>query len=68
MGAAGTATGNLTITNSGVGYTPSSGSSTYHHVPMVTQTGSGRNGTMHLTITNGVAVAATVTMVVVDIL
>ena len=61
VGAAGTATGNLTITNSGVGYTPSSGSSTYHHVPMVTQTGSGRNGTMHLTITNGVAVAATVT-------
>ena len=61
VGYAGTATGNLTITNAGVGYTPSSGSETYHHVPMVTQTGSGRNGTMHLTITNGVAVAATVT-------
>ena len=59
-GAAGTATGNLTITNTGVGYTPSSGSETYNHVPMVTQTGSGRNGTLNMTITNGVAVAATV--------
>ena len=59
-GAAGTATGNLTITNIGVGYTPSSGSETYNHVPMVTQTGSGRNGTLNMTITNGVAVAATV--------
>ena len=60
VGTAGTASGNLTITNAGVGYTPSSGSTTYHHVPMVTQTGSGRNGTLSLTITNGVAVAATV--------
>jgi hypothetical protein len=60
VGAAGTATGNLTITNPGVGYTPSSGSETYNHVPMVTQTGSGRNGTLNLTITNGVAIAATV--------
>ncbi len=59
-GAAGTATGNLTITNSGIGYTPSSGSETYNHVPMVTQTGSGRNGTLNVTITNGVAIAATV--------
>ena len=60
VGAAGTATGNLTITNSGIGYTPSSGSETYNHVPMVTQTGGGRNGTLNMTITNGVAVAATV--------
>ena len=60
VGAAGTANGNLTITNSGVGYTPSSGSETYNFVPMVTQTGNGRNGSLNLTITNGVAVAATV--------
>ncbi len=60
VGYAGTATGNLTITNPGFGYTPSSSSETYNHVPMVTQTGSGRNGTLNLTITNGVAVAATV--------
>ena len=60
VGYAGTATGNLTISNPGVGYTPSSGSETYNHVPMVTQTGSGRNGTLNMTITNGVAIAATV--------
>ena len=60
VGSAGTANGNLTITNAGVGYTPSSGSETYNHVPMVTQTGNGRNGTLNMTITNGVAVAATV--------
>ncbi len=60
VGSAGTASGNLTITNAGVGYTPSSGNTTYHHVPMVTQTGNGRNGTLNMTITNGVAVAATV--------
>jgi len=60
VGSAGTATGNLTITNSGIGYTPSIGSETYNHVPMVTQTGNGRNGTLNLTITGGVAVAATV--------
>ena len=60
VGSAGTASGNLTITNAGVGYTPSSGSETYNHVPMVTQTGNGRNGTLNMTITNGVAVAATV--------
>ena len=60
VGSAGTATGNLTITNAGVGYTPSSGSETYNHVSMVTKTGSGRDGTLNLTITNGVAVAATV--------
>ena len=60
VGSAGTATGNLTITNPGVGYTPSAASETYNHVSMVTQTGSGRNGTLNLTITNGVAIAATV--------
>ena len=60
VGSAGTATGNLTITNPGVGYTPSAASETYNHVSMVTQTGNGRNGTLNLTITNGVAIAATV--------
>ena len=60
VGSAGTATGNLTITNPGVGYTPSNASETYNHISMVTKTGSGRDGTLNLTITNGVAVAATV--------
>ena len=60
VGSGGTATGILTITNAGVGYTPSSGSATYNFVPMVTKTGTGRNGTLNMTVTNGVAVAATV--------
>ena len=60
VGSGGTATGNLTITNAGVGYTPSSGATTYNFVPMVTKTGIGRDGTLNMTITNGVAIAATV--------
>ena len=60
VGSGGTATGNLTITNAGVGYTPSSGATTYNFVPMVTKTGTGRDGTLNMTITNGVAIAATV--------
>ena len=59
-GAAGTATGNLTITNAGFGYTPSSGSQVYSSVSLNSITGSGRNATANITITNGVAVAATI--------
>ena len=59
-GAAGTATGNLTITNAGVGYTPSSGSQVYSGVSLNTITGAGRNATANITITNGVAAAATI--------
>ena len=61
VGYAGTATGNLTITNAGVGYTPSSANETYHHVPLVTITGAGRNATAAVTIQSGVAAAATIT-------
>ena len=60
VGAAGTASGNLTITNSGVGYTPSSGAVTYQNVSLNTITGHGRNATANLTISNGVASAATI--------
>ena len=59
-GAAGTATGNLTISNAGVGYTPSSGSQVYSGVSLNTITGAGRNATANITITNGVAAAATI--------
>tara|TARA_E500000331_G_C17270933_1_gene719213 strand:- start:190 stop:8478 length:8289 start_codon:yes stop_codon:yes gene_type:complete len=59
-GTAGTATGNLTITNAGVGYTPSSGAATYQDVALNTITGFGRNATANITITNGVASAATI--------
>ena len=60
VGNAGLATGNLTITNAGVGYTPSSGSLTYTGVTLTNITGSGQNLTADITISNGVAVAATV--------
>jgi len=59
-GTAGTATGNLTITNAGVGYTPSSGAVTYQDVSLNTISGFGRNATANITITNGVASAATI--------
>lgn len=60
VGSAGTATGNLTITNSGIGYTPSSGSTVYSNVSLTNITGSGRDAKANITITNGVAVAATI--------
>lgn len=60
VGSAGTATGNLTITNSGIGYTPSLGSLTYNNVSLLNVTGSGRNATANITINNGVAIAATI--------
>jgi hypothetical protein len=60
VGSAGTATGNLTITNSGIGYTPSSGSTVYSNVSLTNITGSGRDATANITISDGVAVAATI--------
>jgi len=59
-GLAGTANGNLTITNSGIGFTPSSGAWTYQNISLNTITGYGRNATANITITNGVASAATI--------
>ena len=60
VGNAGVATGNMTIINAGVGYTPSSGSLTYTGVALTNITGTGQNLTADITISNGVAVAATV--------
>jgi hypothetical protein len=66
VGSAGSASGTLGITNSGIGYTPSDGSSfTYNNISLVTVTGSGKNATANITIganatTNGIAIAATV--------
>lgn len=59
--AAGIATGNLTIINAGIGYTPSLGNQTYAGVALTSITGNGRDATAEITITNGVAVAATIT-------
>jgi len=57
---AGIATGTLRVINSGIGYTPSSSSYTFTNIPLNSLTGNGRNATANITITNGVAVAATV--------
>jgi len=60
VGNAGVATGNMTIINAGIGYTPSSGNLTYTGVTLTNITGTGQNLTADITISNGVAVAATV--------
>ena len=60
VGSAGTATGTLTITNSGIGYTPSSGYFVYSNVATSNVTGNGRDATVNLAIQNGVALAATI--------
>jgi len=62
VGNSGIATGNLNIINSGIGYTPTigAGSRTYSNVNLVNVTGSGSDATANITVSNGVAVAATV--------
>lgn len=56
----GIANGDLQIINSGIGYTPSSGNLTYNDVLLTSVTGDGINATANITISNGVAVAATI--------
>lgn len=60
VAAAGIATGNLTIVNPGIGYTPSLGSYTFTGVALTSITGQGRNATADITIENGVAIGATI--------
>lgn len=60
VGSAGTSTGTLRIINSGIGYTPSSGSYTFSNVDLTSITGTGRNAKANITINNGVAIAATI--------
>ena len=60
VGSAGTATGTLNIINAGIGYTPSSGSQTFTGLSLETITGAGRDATANITISNGVAVGATI--------
>jgi len=62
VGAAGSATGTLQIINAGIGYTPSSGSLTYNNVSLTSVTGNGRDAKANITIQNGVALAATVSV------
>jgi hypothetical protein len=61
VGNAGIATGSLNIINAGIGYTPSSGIATFTGVPLETITGKGRDATAIVTISNGVAISASIT-------
>tara|TARA_E500000318_G_scaffold49022_3_gene46102 strand:+ start:20829 stop:28409 length:7581 start_codon:yes stop_codon:yes gene_type:complete len=59
VGLAGSVTGTGSITNPGVGYTPSSGYYTFTGVALTTITGNGIDATADVTIQDGVAIAAT---------
>jgi hypothetical protein len=60
VGYAGSATSTLTITNSGIGYTPSSGGYTFAGVALTSVTGNGLNATADIYVEGGVAVGATI--------
>ena len=61
VGNAGIATGLLNIINAGIGYTPSSGIATFTGINLQSITGNGRDAVATITISNGVAFAATIT-------
>ena len=61
VGVAASATGTLSITNPGIGYTPGDGSFTFSNVNLITVTGNGSGATADVSIADGVAVAATIT-------
>ena len=57
----GSASGTLTITNVGVGYTPSAaGHFTFTGVALTSLTGSGIDATANITVENGIAIGATI--------
>ena len=56
----GSATGTLTVSNAGVGYTPSSGSDT-RIIPLTTLSGNGSGASASITFNNGVGNAAVIT-------
>ena len=60
VGVAASATGTLTITNPGVGYTPADGTLQFNGVNLVTVSGTGADATADITIRDGVAIGATI--------
>tara|TARA_R100001594_G_scaffold5882_2_gene17438 strand:+ start:436 stop:8124 length:7689 start_codon:yes stop_codon:yes gene_type:complete len=60
VGYGGSATGALTLINTGIGYTPLAAGQSYDNVSLTSLSGSGINGTADITIVNGVAIAATI--------
>ena len=61
VGTAGSATGTLTVSNPGIGYTPSSGSATFAGVNLTTLTGNGRGAQADISIVDGLVDTATIT-------
>ena len=61
VGVAASATGTLTITNPGLGYTPADGRLQFNGVNLITVSGTGANATADITIEDGVAIGATIT-------
>ena len=57
---AGIVTGSMSVTSTGIGFTPSAGSFTFTGVGLTAVTGRGINATADITILDGVAIAATV--------
>ena len=60
VGVAASATGTMTITNPGIGYTPADGFMSFSGVNLVTISGSGSGAVADVSIENGVAIAATI--------
>ena len=60
VGFAGSATGALTITNAGIGYTPSAATENYTGVALTSISGRGINATADITITNGSVASASI--------
>lgn len=58
---AGIVSGTLGIINAGIGYTPSSGIQTYSNVTLSTVTGTGKDATANIVVTNGSVTSATIT-------
>jgi hypothetical protein len=65
VGNAGIATGTLNIINAGIGYTPISGTYQFNQVPLTNVTAAGNDAVADITITNGVAAAATISSFIV---
>tara|TARA_R100001480_G_scaffold48451_5_gene61814 strand:+ start:40 stop:3312 length:3273 start_codon:yes stop_codon:yes gene_type:complete len=57
---AGIATGQLSVTTAGIGFTPSAGSFTFTGVGLTAVTGRGINATADITVLDGVAIGATI--------
>ena len=59
---AGIATGNLSVINAGIGYTPTSGGLTFTEVSLNTVTGNGSGATADITVVNGEVGVATIAL------